>query len=249
MLRRRFHSSGIHPSNAGDGVYGVAKNLKLLPSNKVDAECIGAALIHKGHRIMIEKNESKNPSYKQATEGMLASDNFVWGEYLVDQYEIPNYDTIDYDYQGLTSAYLMSNSGVYNGQPHIPNDISQWTGVMSDWNGKSNSEVLKKIGATEQGSYAISGNLLNGFINSSDALGFDDWYIPSCPQMSLIYMRMVDINDILYLIGGKVFQASTEAYMTSSECNDRNYWAVSGFGQVGVSDKRNSKRIRLIRDL
>ena len=37
--------------------------------------------------------------------------------------------------------------------------------------------------------------------------------------MSLIYMRMVDINDILYLIGGKVFQASTEAYMTNSECN------------------------------
>lgn len=143
----------------------------------------------------------------------------------------------------------MSNSGVYNGQPHIPNDISQWTGVMSDWNGKSNSEVLKKIGATEQGSYAISGNLLNGFINSSDDLGFYDWYIPSCPQMSLIYMRMVDINDILYLIGGKMFQASTEAYMTSSECNDRNYWAVSGYGQVGVLDKRNPKRIRLIRDL
>ena len=62
-------------------------------------------------------------------------------------------------------------------------------------------------------------------------------------------MRMVDINDILYLIGGKVFQASNGAYMTSSEYNDGNYWAVSGFGQVGVSDKRNSKRIRLIRDL
>ena len=67
MLRRRFHSSGIYPSNAGNGVYGVTKNLKLLPPNKVDAECIGVALIHKDHRIMIEKNESKNPSYKQAT--------------------------------------------------------------------------------------------------------------------------------------------------------------------------------------
>lgn len=106
MLRRRFHSSGIYPSNAGNGVYGVAKNLKLLPSNKVDAECIGVALIHKGHRIMIEKNESKNPSYKQTTEGMLASDNFVWGEYLVDQYEIPNYDTIDYDYLALLERIL-----------------------------------------------------------------------------------------------------------------------------------------------
>lgn len=81
------------------------------------------------------------------------------------------------------------------------------------------------------------------------SLGFYDWYIPSCPQMSLIYMRMVDINDILYLIGGKMFQASTEAYMTSSECNDINFWTVSGYGQVGVSDKRNPKRIRLIRDL
>lgn len=46
MRRRRFHSSGIHPSNASNGVYGVAENLKLLPPNKVDAECI---------RIMIEK--------------------------------------------------------------------------------------------------------------------------------------------------------------------------------------------------
>lgn len=54
MLRRRFHSSGIHPSNASNGVYGVAE-IKLLPPNKVDAECIGVALIHKEHRIMIEK--------------------------------------------------------------------------------------------------------------------------------------------------------------------------------------------------
>lgn len=26
-----IHSSGIHPSNARNGVYGVAENLKLLP--------------------------------------------------------------------------------------------------------------------------------------------------------------------------------------------------------------------------
>ena len=144
MLRRRFHSSGIYPSNAGNGVYGVTKNLKSLPPDKVDAERVGVALIHKGHRITIEKNESKNPGYKQATEGMLASDNLVRGEYSVDQYEIPDHDTIDYDHPGLTRAYLMSNSGIYNGQPHIPNDISQWTGAMSDRDGKSNSGVLKK---------------------------------------------------------------------------------------------------------
>jgi hypothetical protein len=59
MLRRRFHSSGIYPSNASNGVYGVTKNLKLLPPNKVDAECIGVALIHKEHRIMIEKTRVK----------------------------------------------------------------------------------------------------------------------------------------------------------------------------------------------
>ena len=66
--------------------------------------------------------------------------------------------------------------------------------------------------------------------------------------MSLVYMRMVDINDILYLIGGKMFQASTEAYMTGPECNGGNYRSVSGRGQAGVSDKRNPKRIRPIRD-
>lgn len=59
MLRRRFYSSGIHPSNASNGVYGVAENLKLLPSDKVDSECIGVALIHNGHRIMIEKKREQ----------------------------------------------------------------------------------------------------------------------------------------------------------------------------------------------
>lgn len=56
MLRRRSYLSGIYPSHADDGVYGVTQNLKLLPSDKVDSECIGVALIHNGHRIMIEKN-------------------------------------------------------------------------------------------------------------------------------------------------------------------------------------------------
>lgn len=55
MLRRRSYLSGIYPSHADDGVYGVTQNLKLLPSDKVDSECIGVALIHNGHRIMIEK--------------------------------------------------------------------------------------------------------------------------------------------------------------------------------------------------
>lgn len=55
MLRRRSYLSGIYPSHADDG---VTQNLKLLPSDKVDSECIGVALIHNGHRIMIEKTRT-----------------------------------------------------------------------------------------------------------------------------------------------------------------------------------------------
>jgi hypothetical protein len=55
---------------------------------------------------MIEKDESKNPGHKQATEGMPASDNLVRGEYLADQYEIPDHDTIDYDYLALPARIL-----------------------------------------------------------------------------------------------------------------------------------------------
>lgn len=33
--------------------------LLKLPPNKVDAECIGVALIHKEHRIMIKKTRVK----------------------------------------------------------------------------------------------------------------------------------------------------------------------------------------------
>lgn len=67
MFRRRFKSSY---NNVGDGVYAVNKNLRLIPVSEADNTCIGIALVYDRHRIMIEKNEDSNQSYKDVSAGV-----------------------------------------------------------------------------------------------------------------------------------------------------------------------------------
>ena len=51
-----------------------------------------------------------------------------------------------YKVDGINSfGFLKQESGSYGGTPNISENISSWTsGVLSDWKGKANSEVLKK---------------------------------------------------------------------------------------------------------
>ena len=57
------------------------------------------AIIYDGRKIMIEKNEDSNQSYKTATPDLPDSSNktysFYWGEHATDQIGITNYDKVD----------------------------------------------------------------------------------------------------------------------------------------------------------
>lgn len=127
-----------------------------------------------------------------------------------------------------------------------------WTsGALSDWDGKANSEVLKKVTKGGEGheGYVTIGRLLKTFLASPDAKGFDDWYIPSCPQLSLIWMNLNSINKALSAIGGQAFD-DIEGYWSSSECRSVTGWYL-GFssGIVRYRDKYESYRVRFIRDI
>lgn len=68
MLRRRFYQSYKSPIN--NGVYAVRQDGRLIPLSRADNSCISVAIIYDGHKIMIEKNEDSNQSYKTATSDL-----------------------------------------------------------------------------------------------------------------------------------------------------------------------------------
>lgn len=221
------------------------------PSN----DCIGIVLNAQGKRFMIEKYEDLNESYVTAGSGKDSTYVFYWGGFDTDQTGITNYGRA---FSDVAYGYLKSESGSYNGTPNLSADASGWTnGALSDQHGEANSDVLKGVttGGGSYTSYATIGHVLNTFLASADAKGYDDWYIPSCRELSLIWMNLNSVNNALSAIGGQQFNTST-SYWTSSESSSRYAWYVNfsngrvdaGFG-ITSGTKNNCYRVRFVRDI
>lgn len=204
---------------------------------------------------MIEKYEDLNESYVTAGSGKNSTDVFYWGGNGTDQTGITNYDRAE---TGNVYGYLKQESGSYNGTPNLSTNIAAWTnGSLSDWKGKANSNVLKGVitGGGSYTSYATIGHVLNTFLASADAKGYDDWYIPSCAQLALIFMNLTSVNNALSAIGGQQFNTST-IYWSSSEVNAKKAWYVnfingrvdSGVNVIG-NIKGDHYRVRFVRDI
>ena len=250
MIRRRFYSS--YKSPVDNGVYAVKQDGRLIPLSKADYQCISVAIVHDDHKIMIEKNEDSNQSYKTATSGLPDSSNktysFYWGEYGTDQTGITNYNKAHGD---DVYGYLKSESGSYNGTPNLPTNVTALTnGALSDWKGEANSNVLKRVttGGGSYTSYATIGHVLNTFLASADAKGYDDWYIPSCGELSLIYMNLTSVNNALSAIGGQPLD--TRYYWSSSEHSSNSGWIVLfNNGRTFTRYKRLTSPVRFVRDI
>lgn len=213
------------------------------------SDCIGVVLNAQGKRFMIEKYEDLNESYVTAASGKSSTSIFYWGGYGTDQTGITNYDKVDgSDIRG----YLKPELGSYNGTPNLSANITAWTsGALSDWKGKANSNVLKGVttGGGSYTSYATIGHVLNTFLASADAKGYDDWYIPSCGEFSLIYMYLTSVNNALSAIGGQQFKSSN-AYWVSSEFDSNSGFRVYfRDGSVNGSNKGSRYYVRFIRDI
>ena len=211
--------------------------------------CIGVVLNAQGKRFMIEKYEDLNESYVTAGAGKDSTSIFYWGGYGTDQTGITNYDKVDgSDIRG----YLKPESGPYNGTPTPSANITAWTsGALSDWKGKANSNILKGVttGGGSYTSYATIGHVLNTFLASADAKGYDDWYIPSCAQLALIFMNLTSVNNALSAIGGQQFNTS-DYYWSSSECSSDYVWRTNFYsGIVNTYSKSGIYHVRFIRDI
>lgn len=198
---------------------------------------------------MIEKNGDSNESYVTAGAGKDSTYAFCWGGYGTDQTGIASYDKVD---GSNGHAYLKPEYGSYNGTPNLSANITAWTsGASSDWRGKANSEVLKGVttGGEDRFPFATIGHVLNTFLASADAKGYDDWYVPSCGQLSLIYMYLTSVNNALLAIGGQQFYISS-GYWSSSEYSSLYGWYVY-FRDGGVYSyqKYSGYHVRFVRDI
>lgn len=98
-------------------------------------------------------------------------------------------------------------------------------------------------------SYATIGHVLNTFLASADTKGYDDWYIPSCAQLALIFMNLTSVNNALSAIGGQQLSPS-KAYWVSSEFDSNSGHRVYfKDGSVNGSSKGSRYSVRFIRDI
>jgi hypothetical protein len=146
------------------------------------------------------------------------------------------------------SGYLPKSDGSYYTTPNLSGDFTTWkAGALSEFNGKANTAAIIN-GYTEHGVSMDARDMctvLNTF-NTSDS--HNDWYVPACGQLALMYLNMTEINAALAKIGGTALAA--EFYWSSSELSSGNAWSVSfRLGHVNNGSKDYDCRVRFIRDI
>ena len=86
-----------------------------------------------------------------------------------------------------------------------------------------------------------------GTFNASDA--YNDWYVPACGQLALMYLNMTEINKALDKVGGTALYARG-SYWSSLESDSRFAWYVDfSAGGVGNYSKEDQRRVRFVRDI
>lgn len=248
-----------------NGVYYVGPDGNYQAT--ASADCIGVALINNERdvRIMIEKNEYNNASYKKTYEDMGLSSsvprNFYWGYYgktvneLLGISDYPLYSQLSDVRGGYTQGYLPDKYNIYTidtnclGLPYSwPTIGSQY--AIADTAGWQHSQYLMLVTESDSyTSYPKMGQLLSTFLVSSDALGYDDWYIPALGELALFWIHKTDLNAALEAIGGTLL--SDSGYWSSTELSSGYGWCVGLGGGVVDDDYKYVRylRVRLVRHL
>lgn len=184
----------------------------------------GVALVAGEHKFMIAKSD--------ATDG--TNTTLYWGKNLYEK-----------DVAGITNT---SGIGYIGEGKTYGTDFTTWsTGPVVDFNGAANTAAII-AGYTEHGVSMDARDMctvLNTF-NTSDS--YNDWYVPACGQLALMYLAKTDINAALAKIGGTAFESY--GYWSSSEYTVYRAWYVDfDNGFVHYYKKDLCGWVRFIRNL
>lgn len=207
-------------------VYAVSATNALIDYSTADNTAKGVAIVAGEHKFMIAKSD--------ATDG--TNTTLYWTKSYSDL-SLTNYDNAD----GTNSYGYLGGSST----PQLSQDFTTWTaGALSDFNGKTNTEVIAASSSNAKDMCKV----LETFNAGSDNQGHTDWYVPACGQLALMYLAKTDINAALAKIGGTALESYR--YWSSSEYVSDSAWYVDfGNGTVGSRNKRDSHRVRFVRDI
>ena len=107
--------------------------------------------------------------------------------------------------------------------------IDNYLDAVADWNGKANTEHLKKIG-----------------LNQNNTLP-DGWYIPSLGELYFVFLNRKAINAALEYVGGKTIDGYW--YWTSTEISAPYAWrlTLNGYANLSHGPKAShSYRVRAV---
>ena len=206
-----------------NGVYAVDSSGKLIDYTTADSTALGVALVAGEHKFMIAKSDATNDG----------SNYNLYYDYDKGDLSLTNYNTAD-----------GTNSNGYLGTG-LSTDFTTWTaGALSDFNGKSNTQVIAASSSKANDMCKV----LETFNAGSDNQGHSDWYVPAAGQLALMYLAKTDINAALAKIDGTAFKSRT--YWSSSEVGADRAWYVNfSNGLVNNNGKRNNNGVRFIRDI
>ena len=224
----------IDATGKANGVYAVSSTGSLIDYNSADASALGVVLVAGEHKFMIAKSDATDGTNTTLYWGKNLSGKDVAG--VVTNGKVNG--TNDYGYLAGTST------------PQLNKDFTTWTaGALSEFNGKANTAAIIN-GYTEHGVSMDARDMctvLNTF-NASDS--HNDWYVPACGQLALMYLNMTEINAALAKIGGTALAA--ERYWSSSEYSSASAWSVyfnDGYVNYYGNIKDFNYRVRFVRDL
>ena len=218
-------------------VYAVNPDFSLVDYNTATTSAVGVAVVAGNHKFMIAKSD--------ATDG--TNNTWYWGENLYNK-----------DVAGITNistgnGYLPKPNGTYQYTPYLSDDFTTWTeGVLSDFAGKANTAAIIKAYTEHSVSMKTRDmcSVLNMFNATSDGSNANknDWYVPACGQLGIMYLAKSDINAALGKIGGTALVDSY--YWSSSEGESRYAWYVHFLdGYVYSNPKSGNRLVRFVRDI
>lgn len=225
-------------TTAPNGVYAVTTEGKGMNVEDAGASCVAVALIVNNaptpQKLMIAKSD--------ATDG--TNNTLYWGKNLLgkDVDGVVNNEKVD----GTNGyGFLPKPDGSYIRTSNLSVDFNTWTaGALSDFNGKANTAAITAASSDARDMCTV----LNTF-NASDS--HNDWYVPACGQLALMYLNMTEINAALTKIGGVALASDgSSRYWASSENGSDGGWYVH-FCSGSVDSRRedNGSRVRFVRDI
>lgn len=161
-------------------------------------------------------------------KGYLPSDKFTGSQSFVDP--MAKYGRTS---NLIPSPYL--SDGTLN--PEYMKTINSHNNVLSDFNGKGNTDILVGLGSD----YVAANHAKN---YTPDGVSGIDWYLPACGELGVMLARIGSINTVISTLGGVAVPTSNSLWSSSEFNSDFAFCTNTSNGCVDAYGKNYGNYVR-----